>query len=77
LAGWLKRCGITSDKPIHVLRKEYGSQICARYGIFVASKALRHADIHITSQHYLDQNTNAKPGLGFMLAAHAPVVESA
>jgi integrase len=71
LVAWLKQCGITSDKPIHVLRKEYGSQICARYGIFVASKALRHADIHITSQHYLDQNTNSKPGLGFMLAAHA------
>lgn len=77
LVDWLKRCGITSDKPIHVLRKEYGSQICARYGIFVASKALRHADIHITSQHYLDQNTNSKPGLGFMLTAHAPVNETA
>ncbi len=77
LVTWLRQCGITSDKPIHVLRKEYGSQLCAKYGIFVASKALRHADIHITSQHYVDQNTAPKPGLGFMLTEHTASIKPA
>jgi hypothetical protein len=31
------------------------SQLCAKYGIYAASRALRHADIAITAQHYVDQ----------------------
>lgn len=43
--------GITAIKPLHELRKEFGSQLCAKYGIYAASRMLRHADIAITAQH--------------------------
>lgn len=45
LIDWLRTHGVTGARPLHSLRKEYGSQICARYGIYAASHALRHADI--------------------------------
>src|SRR5207237_1635157 len=52
---WLRERGVTGNRPLHTLRKEYGSQVCAKHGIYAASRALRHADIAITSQHYLDK----------------------
>ncbi len=41
--------------PIHTLRKEVESQICALHGIYAPSRALRHSDVAITGQHYLDR----------------------
>jgi integrase len=65
---WLQRHGVKSKQPLHTLRKEYGSQVCAKYGIYAASRALRHADIAITSQHYLDKRESARAGLGRFLS---------
>jgi hypothetical protein len=53
--------------PLHTLRKEFGSQMCAKHGIYAASRALRHGDIAITSQHYLDRRRRATVGLGNLL----------
>lgn len=55
LTVWLRGKGVTAIKPLHELRKEFGSQLCAKYGIYAASRMLRHSDIAITAQHYLDQ----------------------
>ena len=41
---WLRSKGVTSKTPLHTLRKEYGSQINARYGLTAAQEMLRHAD---------------------------------
>ena len=57
-----------ANTPLHTLRKEYGSQICAKHGIYAASHGLRHADIAITSQHYLDRKRRATLGMGHLLA---------
>ena len=54
LTAWLRAKGVTAIKPLHELRKEFGSQLCAKYGIYAASRMLRHADIRITAQHYFD-----------------------
>jgi len=67
LTKWLRAHGVTSNRPLHTLRKEYGSQICAKHGIYAASHALRHADIAITSQHYLDRRRRATVGMGHLL----------
>jgi integrase len=67
LAKWLRAHGVVSDRPLHTLRKEYGSQICAKHGIYAASHALRHADINITSQHYLDSKKRVTAGMGHLL----------
>jgi integrase len=68
LISWLRSKGVTAVKPLHELRKEFGSQLCAKYGIYAASRMLRHADIAITAQHYLDQKERVTFGMGNLLA---------
>jgi integrase len=68
LSKWLRDHGVTGNKPLHTLRKEFGSQVCAKHGIYAASTALRHADIAITSQHYLDKKRRVTVGMGHLLA---------
>jgi integrase len=67
LAGWLKGQGVPAGKPLHTLRKEYGSQICDRHGIFMASRSLRHSDVSVTAAHYVDKRSRATTGLGSLL----------
>jgi integrase len=67
LSEWLRKKGVKSKTPLHTLRKEFGSQICSREGIYAASRALRHADIAITSKHYLDKKKRVVSGLGHLL----------
>jgi integrase len=64
---WLRENGVKSRTPLHTLRKEFGSQICDRDGIYAASRALRHADIMITSQYYVDKKKRVISGLGHLL----------
>jgi integrase len=71
LTKWLRRHGVAANRPLHSLRKEYGSQVCAKHGIYAASQALRHADIAITSAHYLDPRKRSTVGLGNLLRASA------
>ena len=75
LGKWLRNHGVNANRPLHTLRKEYGSQVCARHGIYAASHALRHADIAITSQHYLDKRQRATVGLGGFLSPPANVIK--
>lgn len=53
LMAWLKKQGVTDPKPIHALRKEYGSQINKQFGIYAASRALRHSTVVVTESHYV------------------------
>lgn len=46
----------------------FGSQLCAKYGIYAASRMLRHSDIRVTAQHYLDQKERVTIGMGNLLA---------
>ena len=71
---WLQAHGVQAKQSLHTLRKEFGSQICAKHGIYAASHALRHADIAITSQHYLDKRQRATAGLGAFLVKPKNVV---
>lgn len=57
LIKWLRAKGVASRSPIHCLRKEFGSQIAKQGGIFAASLALRHSDIQLTRDYYLDKKT--------------------
>jgi len=68
LIAWLRKHGIDNAKPLHTLRKEFGSQLCAAHGIYAASRGLRHADIAITSSYYTDSKARAVVGLGHLLA---------
>lgn len=64
LKDWLKSKGVDAKKPIHELRKEFGSQVCNKHGVYSASRALRHAGIEITAAHYLDKTKRVTVELG-------------
>lgn len=68
LIEWLQEKGVPGKRPIHTLRKEIGSIIASRDGIFAASRYLRHSDIRITSKLYADTKTLVAAGLGSLLA---------
>jgi integrase len=74
---WLRAHGISGRKPLHTLRKEYGSQVCDRHGIYAASRALRHANIGVTATHYLDKKSRATSGLGAVFSDRIVSVASA
>jgi integrase len=69
LISWLRKCGVQGNKPLHTLRKEFGSQVCALHGVHAASRQLRHADIATTSAYYVDGRKRALSGLGHLLKA--------
>jgi integrase len=52
---WLRSKGVKAQKPLHTLRKEFGSQIAKQAGIYAASHALRHASISLTRDYYVDK----------------------
>jgi len=67
LIGWLRAHGVTSRTPLHSLRKEFGSQINARYGLTAASEMLRHGDIAVTAAHYVENKQRSVLGFGQLL----------
>ena len=69
LSTWLRKHGVTAKKPIHELRKEFGSMVNRKHGLAAASNLLRHADIAITAAHYIDRPRQATSGLGSLFKA--------
>jgi integrase len=61
---WLRKQGVKVARPLHELRKEVGSVIAQEHGIFAASRFLRHSDIRITSEYYLDKKQTIVPSFG-------------
>ena len=66
---WLRKHGVRAQKPIHELRKEIGSLIAAEHGIYAASRYLRHSDIRLTAQYYLDKKQRITPAISANLLA--------
>jgi len=64
---WLFAHGVPGPKPLHTLRKEGGSLVCAEAGIYAASRFLRHADTQVTAQHYVDNKKDVTVRLGALL----------
>src|SRR5262249_16901859 len=62
LIEWLRSKGVVSKTPLHTLRKEYGSQINARYGLTAAQEMLRHADVQVTAAHYVENKQRSVLG---------------
>jgi len=54
LCSWLRQKGMARSRScIHTLRKEFGSHLAQRRGIFVASAGLRHSTIGVTRKYYV------------------------
>jgi hypothetical protein len=72
LSKWLREHGVRMIRPLHGLRKEFGSVINRSHGIHAASRALRHASIGITAEIYVDSRIRTPSGLGALLASGQP-----
>ena len=68
LKKWLRANGIGAHKPIHTLRKEFGSLVTQSADIFTASRQLGHASIALTATYYAENRRRAAPQIGAMLA---------
>lgn len=64
LIEWLLSKGLTARNPLHALRKEFGSIVCQRAGVYVASRLLRHSNIAMTAAVYADDRGRVTSGLG-------------
>jgi len=68
LLEWLRSKGVQGNKPLHALRKLYGSALADQFGLHMASSGLRHADLRTTSAFYLDRRVKVTPGFGSALS---------
>jgi integrase len=68
---WLRGKGLKARNALHSLRKEFGSQICKQAGIYAASVALRHSNITITRDYYLEKKQPAFLSITKLLDARA------
>jgi len=69
---WLRDHGVKTDKPLHTLRKEFGSIICESADIHTASRQLRHSDLATTAAFYTDHRRRATVPVGRFLTSTAP-----
>ena len=74
LLAWLRAKGVNSKTPLHTMRKEFGSQIHARYGLLAASEALRHGGVGVTARHYVENRSHAVLGFGHLLTKDARTI---
>lgn len=68
LYAWLRKQGVTAQKPLHELRKELGAHLASEQGLFAAQAVLRHAQISTTSEYYTDKKRKITGGLGTHLS---------
>jgi integrase len=64
LVEWLREKGVTGNKPLHALRKLYGSALADLHGLHAASSGLRHTDLRTTAGFYVDRKLKVTPGFG-------------
>ena len=74
LIGWLRSKGVNSKTPLHTLRKQFGSEIHARYGLLAASEQLRYGGIAVTARHYVENRSRSVLGFGHLLKGERTIV---
>jgi Phage integrase family len=74
LTDWLRSKGVISKTPLHTLRKEFGSQINARYGLTAAQEQLRHANVGVTAAHYVENKHRSVLGFGHLLKGERKII---
>lgn len=65
---WLRTQGVIANKPLHTLRKEFGSIICASADIHAASSQLRHSNLSTTAAYYVDKRRRVSVPMKDLLA---------
>jgi hypothetical protein len=72
VTNWLRENAVLADRPIHVLRKVFGSIINAQSDIFKAIVQLRHASIANTAAFYADNRRRSIVAIGDTLKIKKP-----
>lgn len=63
LNAWLRANGLKGEqKPLHTLRKEFGSHINEKFGLSAAADALRHGNVNLTRDYYARPDKRATFG---------------
>jgi integrase len=73
LLAWLRAKGLQGNKPLHALRKLYGSLLNDLGGIHAASAGLRHTNLRTASEFYADRSVKLTPGLGSVISGASVV----
>ena len=68
---WLRGQGVTSPKPLHACRKEFGSIVAQTADLLTASRQLRHGSLTVTAAVYVESRRKASPNITSMLAGGA------
>ncbi len=64
---WLRGQGVDVNKPLHELRKEFGSIVAEAADLHTAQKQLRHSSLAVTAAFYVEPRKRAAPAIGAML----------
>lgn len=64
---WLRSRGVDGNKPLHTLRKEFGSIVAHSADLLTASRQLRHSSLAVTAGVYVEARKRAAPKIGEML----------
>lgn len=64
---WLRSKGVANNKPLHALRKSYGSILNNEFGIHAAKVGLRHSNIQTTCAYYVSETPVGLPNAGLLL----------
>ena len=67
VVNWLRAHGVDEVKPLHTLRKEFGSIINAQSDIHTACRQLRQSNIRTTSEIYADNRRISTVPMGALL----------
>lgn len=67
VTAWLRANGVAGDRPLHTLRKEFGSAVADAGDIHQAMLQLRHAQISTTEAFYADRRNRATVGVAAIL----------
>jgi integrase len=73
LLAWLRKTGVTGNKPLHALRKMFGSALADLHGLHVASAGLRHSNLQTTAGFYVDRRMRLTTGFGSAISGAAVV----
>lgn len=69
LLDWLRAHGLDEDKPLHTLRKEFGSFVAEHADIYAAQRQLRHSQISTTAMYYAENRKRIAPAIPAIPAA--------
>jgi integrase len=67
LSAWLRGHGVTARKPIHELRKEFGSMVNRKHGLSAVKICSGTAISGLPPPYYIDSRRKATSGLGGLL----------